>query len=133
MELKLETMTVVQEKHELFMRNKKAKEYIEKVEARERKQYIKDICWIIVCLFILAGCCKILANYTYATEVTCPVIATRTINVNGVDYIYLVCRMPNGELHEYRVNDVDVKGIDEVTFKTWNTTNFESYDVVEYK
>lgn len=65
-------------------------------------------------------------DYTYPI---CSVVET----YNTENETILVCEMPNGELHEYKIEDAPEGKIELVCFKTTNQDNYTSYEVVSVR
>lgn len=67
-------------------------------------------------------------NYTYPI---CDVVNNyEETDENGDRVTVLVCKMPNGELHEYTVTDAPEGKIEVVCFRTENQDDYNDYEVV---
>lgn len=130
MGIKLESVTAVQKHFTLFKRNEKAKAYSAKVAQKRQMEYRKELTYIGICVSILLVCGGILANYTPTREITVDVIGTHTEYINGNEEVYFICRMPNGEIHEYAIDNT-AENVSTVTFDTKGSKDYASYEVVK--
>ena len=91
---------------------------------------------IIVMTVTLTACstAKYIANTTETYEyeyVICDVKGT--IIDTSSDITRIQCEMPNGELHEYKIEDAPEGEIELVCFRTINQDDYTSYEVVSVR
>lgn len=65
-------------------------------------------------------------NYVY---IICDVVDNYD-EPNGIYATNLVCKMPNGKLHKYTIEDAPEGKVELVCFRTDNQDDYEAYEVV---
>ena len=147
-EIKVEPGIWIAQKRESMIRKEKAQAYSDRCkrrkEAKLKHKRMKTVLGSCVCsaIFIsgIVFTCKPATQEVSANEAvyTAEIKETEYVypDCNVIEqydkagYTYLICEMPNGELHDYMIEDAPEGKIDIVCFRTNNQEDYNSYKVV---